>query len=122
MANEISFSVALSASKNNAALSLSATGTQDMAGSDMTQVTQQITNTPELALLADVASPAAYVFIRNLEQETNDVHVSLNSDGSNKFATLKPGKVMLFPPATGQNIYLAASVSTAQVQLGAVEL
>lgn len=122
MANEISISASLSASKNQANLSLSGTLTFDMAGNDMTQVTQEITNTPELLLLADVASPAAYVFVRNLESETNDINLSLNSDGSNKFARLKPGQFMLFPPAVGQNMYMAASVSTARAQVGAVEI
>lgn len=122
MANEISITVSLSASKNSASLSLSGSTTQDMAGSDMSQLTQELTTTPEIAALSDVATPAAYIFVRNLETETNDVHLSLNSDGSNKFATIKPGKFCVFPPAVGQNVYLAASATTARVQLGAVEL
>lgn len=122
MANEISLSIGLSASKGGGTMTLSFSATQDMAGSDMTQVTQELTTTPELADLGDVATPAAYVFVRNLETETNDVHLSLNSDGSNKFATIKPGKAMVFPPATGQNVYLSASSTTARVMLGAIEL
>jgi hypothetical protein len=122
MANEISVSASLSASKNQAVLSLSATGTQDMTGNDMTQLTQDVTTTPELVALLDVATPAAFLFIRNLETDTNDVHVSLNSDGSNKISTIKPGKFILISPSVGQNTYIFASSTAAIVQIGAVEI
>jgi len=121
MANEISISVSLAASKNSASMSLTGTATQDMAGSDITQVTQELTTTPELLVLADVATPAAYIYIRNLETETNDIHVSLDSGASQKFSTIKPGKFILISPSVAQNVYLSASASTARAQVGAVE-
>lgn len=122
MANEISIAITLAASKGGASLSLTHTAAQDMTGADMTQLTQELTTTPELAALADVATPAAYAWIKNLETETNDIIVSLNSDGSSPYSRIKPGKVILISPETGQNIYLAASSTTARAQLGAVEL
>lgn len=122
MANEISIAITLSAAKSGAALSLTHTAAQDMSGSDMTQLTQELTTTPELVVLGDVATPAAYVFIKNLETETNDIICSLQSDGSQPFSRIKPGKAILISPETAQNIYLAASTSTARAQIGAIEL
>lgn len=121
MASEITVTATLSAAKNNASISISGTKSIDMAGQDMVQVTQQLSATPELINLSDITQPAAYIFIRNLETETTSVHLSLNSDGSNKFATLKPGQFCLFPQAVAQNIYLFADPLTAIAQVAAVE-
>lgn len=122
MPNEISISVSLSATKGGATMTLSLTATQDMTGQDMTQITQLLSTTPEIANISDVDTPSAYMFIRNLETETNDIHVSLNSDGTNKISTIKPGKAILLAPSVGQNVYLAASSTTARAMVGAVEL
>ena len=121
MANEISISVSLAATKNSATMSLSGTATQDMTGSDMTQVTQELTATPEILLLVDVATPAAYIYIRNLETAATDIYVSLDSGGTQKISTIKPGKFILLSPSVAQNTYLAASVGPARAQVGAVE-
>ncbi len=65
MANEISLSVSLTASKGGAAVSINGAKTLDMAGTDMTSETQTFGTTEQPVPLGDVAQ-GGLVVIKNL--------------------------------------------------------
>lgn len=120
MANEITVSVSLTASKDSATISVSANKTFDMTNEDMTQATQNIGTSAEALSLGDIAAPAAYIYVRNMDP-TNFVVLSLASDGTSPFAKIRPGHFALFPPPQSGTIYALADTAAVRVALAAVE-
>ncbi len=121
MANEISVSAALSCTKDLASMSISGSRSIDMVGSDMIMCTQHIGTSAEALSLGDISPPAAYIYVRNLDA-TNFVDLCLVNDGTEKFAHLKPGQFILFPPPVSGTIYAIADTATCDCQVAAVEL
>lgn len=119
MANEISVSVSLSASKGGATLSLQGTKTLDMAGEDMIQCTQIVTTSAEALAFGDITGVPAYLGIKNLD-DTNAINISLVSDGTTPFAILKAGQVMVLPPGAS-TIYGKAAGVNVHILLAAME-
>jgi hypothetical protein len=120
MANEITVSASLSATKDNASVTVSASKTFDMSNEDMTQATQAIGTSAEALALGEVSAPAAYIYVRNLDP-TNFVVLSLESDGTSPFSKLRPGHFALFPSPESGTIYAKADTAAVRVALAAVE-
>jgi hypothetical protein len=120
MANEITASVSLSASKDNASMTVSASKTFDMSNEDMIQATQAIGTSAEALALGDIAAPAAYIYVRNMDP-TNFVVLSLVSDGSTPFSKIRPGHFAMFPPPESGTIYAKADTATVRVAVAACE-
>lgn len=120
MANEITVSGALSASKDGSSLSVSFSKTFDMSNEDMIQGTQAIGTSAEALDLGEVAAPAAYIYVRNMDP-TNFVVLSLVSDGSTPFSKIRPGHFAIFPPPESGTIYAKADTAALRVAVAAVE-
>lgn len=120
MANEITVSASLSATKDTASITVSATKTFDMTNEDMIQSTQAIGTSAEALALGDISAPAAYIYVRNMDP-TNFVVLSLVSDGSTPFAKIRPGHFALFPPPQSGTIYALADTASVRVAVAAVE-
>jgi len=121
MANEISVSAALSASKGGADVSTSQSISLTMTGEDMVDVTQLIGTSSEILQTVDITAPPAYVQVKNLDA-TNfillaaDVNFTTNVSA---FAKILPGGIALFSPAC--NIYAKADTAPVRIALTAVE-
>jgi len=124
MANEITASAQLSASKNgvtlNNSVSLTVQASKDMAGDQMTQNVQIIGTSAEALDVGDV-STIGYVLIKNLDS-TNFVELALDSGVSTqKFAKLRAGDFAVFPASTA-TIYAKADTSPCNCLVMAIEL
>ena len=75
MANEITQTVNLTVSKNNASSSFSSIKRIDMTGSAITQATQSIGTTAEVLALGDIVTAPGNLAIKNLDT-TNFVEIS----------------------------------------------
>jgi hypothetical protein len=110
MANEISISAALTASKNGVTVS---SGSQainvTMTGSDMIAQTQNIGTAAELINKGDVTTIGC-LFIKNLDP-TNYVELALEVGMTNKVARLDPGGIALYKPVSGTTIYARANTA-----------
>ena len=119
MANEITYSVSLRASKANASVNQTANLNADMAGSNMTQATQVIGTTSELVDFGDISGAPQLVMIRNLST-TRTVEIGGDS-GLTVFKTkILPGQASLFSPTSG-TLYAIALVASASIMTVAVE-
>jgi hypothetical protein len=119
MANEVTFSVSLKASKNNATVNQTANLFADMAGAQMTQVTQNIGTAAELVDFGDITGAPQLVMIRNLSTTR---FVELGGDsGLTVFKTKIPaGGACLFTPSSA-TLYAKADTSAANILIVAVE-
>lgn len=120
MANEITASIALSCSKNSAAISVTASKTFDMTGDDMLAATQIIGTSTEALDLGDITVPAAYIYIRNLDP-TNFITLSIDNANADIFAKIRPGHFAMFPPPQTGPIYATANTGDCSVQVAACE-
>lgn len=120
MANEITVSASLTASKDNASITVSASKTFDMSNNDMVQATQNVGTTAEALALGDLSLPAAYLYVRNMDP-TNFVVLSLNSDGSTPFSKIRPGHFAIFPTPESGTIYAKADTAACRVAVAACE-
>lgn len=119
MANEISVSCSLSASKNGAAIaSGQLTDTNDMSGDQMITNVQAIGTAAEAVVLGDV-STISYTVFKNMDA-TNYVDLSLNADASAPFAKLRAGEIALVPLATA-TIYAKANTAGINLLVHSVE-
>jgi hypothetical protein len=119
MANEVSFSVALKATKGNASVNQSANLFANMAGTDMLQATQNIGTTAELVSFGDITGAPQFVMIRNLDT-TNFVELGGDS-GLTVFKTkLLAGQVCLFTPSSA-TLYAKADTAAVSIMVVAVE-
>jgi len=101
MANEINISVNLNAAKSGLSLSRNWSATLTMAGEDAITATQfiQATNGDWEALVLGEIAALGQILIKNLDT-VNDVEVSPANDGTDTFAKMSPGGVLLLPAGT----------------------
>lgn len=114
MANEISASASISASKNGASVSASIAVTATMAGDQMISNVQIVGTASEAIALGDVSTPG-YVFIRNLDS-TNFVSISVlaTAVAGTSFTKLLAGDFCIFKAVSTQ---ITAIADTAPVNL-----
>jgi len=123
MANEISITARLSASKSGTSAANATTGfTHDMTGDQMFLSNPAITITAALVSLGTVDTTARYhLFMRNTDA-TNEVLLSFNG-GSTYPIVILPGKSMgPITVAASQTLWLDAQVGTCIVEIVAVEI
>lgn len=117
MANEISVTSILSASKNGASVSATHSLKQTMAGDQMISNVQIVGTASESILLGDVTTPG-WVYLRNLDS-TNFVSISVlaTAVAGTSFTKLEAGESCLFKAVSTQ---LTAIADTAPVNLQVV--
>lgn len=111
MANEISVSASVSASKNGITLSQSGSKAIDMAGDDMLLNTQLIGTSAEAIAFGEITGAPSVVFLKNTDS-TNFVTYG-PSNPPTEFKLL-PGHVAVFQPASATQY---AKADTAAVRL-----
>lgn len=121
MANEISVTCSLSASKNGAAISSGQlSDTADMAGDQMLTNVQVVGTTEEAINLGDV-STIGYVAFKNMDP-TNYVELALDSlVTAQVFAKLLPGDITILKAKTA-TMYAKANTAPVNLLVHAVEL
>jgi hypothetical protein len=117
MANEITASATLVASKNGATVSASTSCRVDMTGDDLTQNTQVIGTSSEAIDFGEISGAPAYVLFKNLDS-TNFVTVGFTDPPTE--IDILAGQSALFPPATG-TIYAIADTAAVRVLVVAAE-
>ena len=119
MANEIYTSLTLTARKNGATVTATASGNQTMAGDDLHQATQVIGTTAELVTFGDITGAPAQVLIQNLDA-TN--FVELGGDSGLTVFKLKilAGKAIVISPSSA-TLYAKADTAAARILIVAVE-
>lgn len=121
MANEISATATLLASKNGASVQFSFSKRNDMTGNVMSQNVQTIaTTTEQIAFPADLSGIPAWLGILNLDP-TNFVEIGLNSPVTQIFAKLKAGQFALFPAGVA-SYYAKADTAAVNIQITAMML
>lgn len=111
MANEISFNASLTASKNGASVTGSASKILDMAGTEMISSVQQFTTSPAQISLGGCDSVGA-LLVLNLDP-TNDLTIGLNTPITQVVAVLKPG-AMFLSEGISATLYAQSSASTVE--------
>jgi hypothetical protein len=121
MANEISVSASLSASKNGATIAASDSLSITMAGDQMISNVQIVPAASEAILLGDVTTPG-YVYIKNLDP-VNFVSISVlaTAVAGTSFAKLLPGQFCVFP-AVSTTLTAIADTLPCNVQVVVIEL
>ena len=121
MANEISLSVSVSASKNGASVTGSSSQISTMAGDQMISNVQIIGTASEALVLGDVTTPG-YVYLKNLDP-TNFVSISVITPAmaSTCFCKLLPGDMTIIK-AVGTSPTLTAIADTGSVNLQVVAI
>jgi hypothetical protein len=112
MANEVNWSVSLSANKNGAGISGSGSNSITMSGDTMIENVQTVGTSAELIVLEDVDSPSQ-ILLKNLDA-TNYVEIALDSGMTNKFAKLLPGEALLIRPSSA-TLYARANTAACNV-------
>ena len=113
MANEISVSASVSASKNGVSLSQSGSKLITMAGDDMLVNTQVIGTSAELIDFAEIAGAPSVLFVKNTDS-TNFVELGGDSGLTVFKMKLPAGHVAVFQPSSAT---LYAKADTAAVRL-----
>jgi hypothetical protein len=119
MANEITFSGSLTASKNGASVAASASVTNDMSGDQLYANVQAVGTSAEQIDISDV-STIGLIYVKNLDA-TNYVEIALDSGMTNVFIKLLAGEFNIFSPATA-TLYARANTSGINLQVIATEL
>lgn len=119
MANEIYTNLQLTVRKNGATISATAAGNQDMAGDDMTQITQVIGTTAETIGFGDITGAPAQVLIQNLDA-TNFVEIGGDSGLTVFKLKILPGKAVSISPASG-TMYAKADTAAVRILIVAAE-
>ena len=124
MANEIAASCALSATKNSASVSatatISGTSSTTMSGDQMIANVQIIGTAAEAITVGDV-STIGYVMFKNMDS-TNFVQLALDSGVSTQiFAKLLPGDFTIIKAATA-TMYAKADTANVNLFVMAIEL
>lgn len=120
MANEITQTVTLSASKGGATASMSTTKRITLTGDDMIQSTQVIGTSAETLTLGEISGTPGNVAIKNLDS-TNFVEIGGDSGLTVFKLKINPGEAALFQPNSG-TIYAKADTAAVRVQIVAVEV
>lgn len=119
MANEISATVSLYASKSGVVATAASTLNSTMAGDQMITNVQIVGTGAELLVFGDVLT-IGYLYLKNLDA-TNYVTVDITSDFSSWPQIILPGESILLKPGD-VNIYAKSSASTCNVLTVAIEL
>ena len=121
MANEISLSINVIASKNGASVTGSSSQTSTMAGDQMISNVQIVGTSSEQLLLGDVTT-AGYVYLKNLDS-TNFVSVSVITPAvaGTSFTKLLAGDMTIIK-AVNANLYAIADTAPVNLQVIAIEL
>jgi len=124
--NEITMGASLSVSKGGVSVAQSSVGQIGWSGIDISDVTQTIgfsayEEIDSLTLLGEQASLGA-ILIKNLDS-TNYVELALHANGTNKFAKIKAGGVLLMEsginPESDQVIWAKANTGAVQIEVTA---
>jgi len=119
MANEITQTVNLTVSKNNASSSFSCIKRIDMTGSAITQATQSIGTTAEVLALGDIVTAPGNLAIKNLDS-TNYIEIGGDSGLTVFKVKLLAGQSLIFTP-TSATIYAKANTAAVLIQALAIE-
>lgn len=119
MANEISISATLSASKNGATVTGSGSISISMSGDQFISNVQIVGTSDEEALVVGDVTPTGWFMLKNLDS-TNYVVISLDDAGANIVATLLAGEFCVCKP--GANLYAKANTAPVNLQVIATEL
>lgn len=119
MANEIYTNLTLTARKNGATCTATASANQTMAGDDMLQGTQVVGTTSELISFGEITGAPAQVMIQNLDS-TNFVEIGGDSGLTVFKLKILAGKFALIPPSSG-TMYAKADTAAVRVLIVAAE-
>lgn len=119
MANEIYTSVQLTARKNGATITSTASGNQTMTGDDMIQGTQVIGTTAELVSFSDITGAPSQVMIQNLDA-TNFVEIGGDSGLTVFKLKILAGKAILISPSSA-TMYAKADTAAVRILVVATE-
>lgn len=119
MANEIYTTVTLTARKNGATVTATASGSQTMTGDDLQQATQVIGTTAELVNFAEIAGAPAQVLIQNLDP-TNFIELGGDSGLTVFKIKVLAGRATLISPSSG-TLYAKANTAAVRILIVAAE-
>lgn len=120
MAQEITQTVSLSATKGGATVNISSTKRVDMTGTGMIQTTQSIGTSAEAIALGDLSGAPSMIEIKNLDA-TNFVEIGGDSGLTVFKLKLRPGHATLFQPSAVP-LYAKADTAAVLIQLAATEI
>jgi hypothetical protein len=120
MANEITIAATLSATKNGATVTSTASALVTMTGDEMLTNVQNVGTSAEAVTVTDLDT-AGYAFFKNMDA-TNFLELALDSSVSTQvFAKLFPGQFALLPLKT-TTIYAKADTAGVNLLVTACEL
>lgn len=119
MADEITQTIRLTATKNGALIGLSTSKTTTLVGSGMFQNTQTIGTTAELVSFGDLAGAPSQLLIRNLDP-VNFIELGGDSGLTVFKLALLAGEAMLVRMSSG-TLYAKANTAAVLIQIGATE-
>jgi hypothetical protein len=119
MANEITQSINLSASKGGATVSISTSKRINMTGDDMLQGTQVIGTSAETLALGEISGAPGNLAIKNLDA-TNFVEIGGDSGLTVFKIKIAPGEACIFQP-TSATLYAQANTAAVRVSVIAIE-
>lgn len=120
MANEITQTVTLEATKGGASVKISNTKRIDMAGNEMVQSTQSIGTSAEALVLGDVSGAPSTISIKNLDP-TNFVEIGGDSGLTVFKIKIRAGHAALFQ-AAAVPLYGKADTAAVRIQIVAMEI
>ena len=120
MANEISYSISLTARKGGASVSQTKSGRATMAGDDMVKTTQLIGTTAELVTFGEITGAPQMVMIENLDA-TNFVEIGGDSGLTVFKLKILAGEANLLSLSSA-TLYAKADTADVRIQMMAVEL
>jgi hypothetical protein len=121
MANEITYQVAISASKSGAVISSGTlSDTVDMTGGDVLAATQNIGTSNEQIDVASIANDCRIV-IKNLDA-TNYVEVFKDSGNTHLLSKLAAGEACLLTQVPSATLYARANTAACDVMIWACEV
>jgi len=119
MANEISKTIRITATKSGASVSYSETSREDMSGDDMITSVQSIGTTAETVSFGEITGAPGLVVIKNLDS-TNFVEFGGDSGLTVFKLKLLAGKDMLIRPESA-TLYAKADTAAVKIQVTAAE-
>lgn len=119
MANEITQSVQIKASKGGASVSFDNRAFFDMTGINMIQGTQTIGTMPELIDFGGIAGSPRFVVIKNLDS-SNFVNIAGNDTMSGLNIKILPNDCCVFHPQSA-DVYAQADGASCLIQILAIE-
>lgn len=115
MANEITQSIRITASKNDAQVVLASTKRITMTGDDMVQGTQVIGTVAETLSLGDISGAPSQLVVKNLDS-TNFVELGGDSGLTVFKLRIEPGETVVIRPG-GATVYAQADTAAVRVQI-----